>query len=61
MSGFDEVVYLTHDQVVDLAEELDYAAQKHLPARVAVDDGGPKISVDRGLWSPPIGSMQEPR
>ena len=50
-----DVIILDNDQVLYLRELLNNA----FTARVAVDGGGFKISVDRGMWTPPIGTPQE--
>jgi hypothetical protein len=49
------VIILDNDQVQYLRELLDGA----ITARVAVDGGGVKISVDRGMWTSAIGTPQD--
>lgn len=58
--SFDEVVYLSAEDVVALVGELDIAMARNAGARIAVDDGGVKVSPARASWSPPIGTTEEP-
>ena len=60
MSFDDGVVYLDHQATQAAAEELIRALGKGWRVRVAVDDGGLKIAVGYGSWSPPYGTTEEP-
>ena len=41
----------------DLAAGLIAAADKSQPVRFAIDDGGLKLSIGRGTWTPPLGQV----
>jgi len=58
MSFDDGVVTLTPRQAIDIAEILLEAGNEHDHVRVAIDDGGVKLAVGRGVWSLPIGRYQ---
>jgi hypothetical protein len=55
-----EVVYLTAADVALLADQLTYAAKDAASARLMIQDGGIKLSVNHRVWSwPVIGSVKE--
>lgn len=56
MSG-QMVIHLDAADIIDLATWLDGARS----ARVMIDEGGIKVSADRGVWSyPPLGQIGYP-
>lgn len=58
MSGFDNGIIQLDAEAAELVGEiLTDAATDGATVRVAIDDGGLKLSVDRGTWTPPIGML----
>lgn len=58
MSFADGVVSLSPSEATELAELLEEAGAELEHVRVAIDDGGVKLSVGRGVWSLAIGRPQ---
>lgn len=52
----DSVIEVDAETAQQLAE---YLASTTRGARFAIDDGGVKVSVDRGVWTPPLGSVYQ--
>ena len=54
--GFDEVITLNPDDSAMIGDMLIGAAAARVPVRVAIDDGGLKVSAGRSTWTPAIGT-----
>jgi hypothetical protein len=57
MTFDDGVITLEPADAEMIGELLTDAATDGSPVRVAIDDGGVKLSVARGTWTPAIGSI----
>lgn len=59
MTGMGTVITVEPEDSDWLAGVFAGAASMRDPVRVAIDDGGVKVSVGRHTWSPPIGTVTE--
>jgi hypothetical protein len=59
--SFDEVVFLNRDEAAVIGAMLDRASAEYDTVRVAIDDGGLKLALGHQVWTPALGSMEDPR
>lgn len=53
----DPIIKLEGSEMEQLIDELEATQLVHT-LRFAIDDGGVKVKINSGMWSPPLGKVE---